>query len=1180
MKFEILGVPERFANAPGEVTPESSRAPLRNPDVAPPLSPMTPSEDAHAALLALAQQDGWTALYDPTNPDMVTLDGTGNAIGLKDSLGLYPDASALVPTALSDAGALKASSSVWLATGAANSARTVIGLVKVLSPSYATPFTHSTSAGSIANMSGLTATFAGEWRAHASLDPGYFRLDSLMGGPEWVVFEFNTSTGETRLGGQRVVPDEDLAGSRNSSGSSFIFGADLSGAGNTEAGPLLIMEGEIDDQTRSNAVDMLTKLSGAPVANRIGQNTAEAYCTMRPNGELVEAFRPDRPVQLASLTKVLVTFLARKVVTNAMLDNLIDCTSQYVVEPTNRTPVVYPGDKLSWRTAFHLSLMVSHNQITDVIAYNASRILFGPAPGASLTNPSPQIDLFVDHMNDYVQSQGWAEGVFTTPQGRGDSILTPRHMSELMHQVNVQDPWVQGVMDTLSYQWSVLRINPVEDQPNPEIGTTTNIVRVNSGGQDLIELAGGKTGDTPAPTIRTVSVFWDDPVTGERLVTSCLNTGIVSADRYLLLRQLFDAQKTRYGAPDSWSASDERTGVEWRNEVGDSYAAAFISPGSTGARLEVMPFSRFNDPLPIVQSGNTISAGMKIRSGNAPNGATMVMELEIVGGYFTDGSSAKRWSIGATTSWVNFTGSGVVKRGGVLKLRAFIQDGNSKTLLWVKDASLSITTPERTTYPYVMDVSDFQLTQDSQPLNPADSGGGVGDYSVSVKIPEFGETVFSEYGSRYLQGKRSRLTTTHGVANGTITDVSDTDLSLLQVQCQTELGALNAYDITAPPYTGDLGGLITEYFALIAESAPEFTIDPELGALPITAPSWEGELWFHLKQLCMAYDMQLSFKQEGGVHFGKTPGNDMAALDVSGVTTTNDAQRRARAVEVVKYTTERRENTLLYPPGGWDDGAEVITVGPGETVTHTLELEASVESWDVPQYDSYVAKDTAERSVFTIVDENGATVPLGTFRARGGAISFTLNPDRQSFTVKITAPGTYLRDDGRSRITSYSIGSRFGDAGTQYSTLRIVGTGVHITPETVKINTGLSDRETGTEVGATLDNIFVTTWSQVRRLGARMAAAYAGFSPKISYDVPTTPGGWGDSGAGALLKGSRMDYRHRSSTYTPGGVSVTADYATAHQRFEDSVAGMTYADVDAWTDGLSYGDTASRGLKQ
>src|SRR5690606_26700513 len=358
------------------------------------------------------------------------------------------------------------------------------------------------------------------------------------------------------------------------------------------------------------------------------------------------------------------------------------------------------------------------------------------------------------------------------------------------------------------------------------------------------------------------------------------------------------------------------------------------------------------------------------------------------------------------------------------------------------------------------------------------------------------------------------------------------------------------------------------------------TIDPELGALPITAPSWEGELWFHLKQLCMAYDMQLSFKQEGGVHFGKTPGNGIAALDVSGVTTTNDAQRRARVVEVVKYTTERRENTLLYPPGGWDDGAEVITVGPGETVTHTLELDASVESWDVPQYDSYVAKDTAERSVFTIVDENGATVPLGTFRARGGAISFTLNPDRQSFTVKVTAPATYLRADGRTRITSYSLGSRFGDAGTQYSTLRIIGTGVHVTPETVRINTGLTERETGTEVGATVDNIFVTTWSQVRRLGARLAAAYAGFSPKLSYDVPATPGGWGDSGAGALLKGSRMDYRHRSSTYTPGGVSVTADYATAHQRFEDSVAGMTYADVDEWTDGLSYGDTASRGLKQ
>lgn len=1181
MKFEILGVPEKFANGPGEKTSESSRSPLRNPLPLPPLSPMTPSADAHAALLAMAQEDGWTALYDPTDSAMVTLDGSGNATALKDSLGRYPDASALAPTALTDAGALKASSSVWMATGATNSDRTVIGLVKVLSSAYAIPFSHSTSAGSTANLSGLTANFAGVWQARASIDPGYSRLDSLMGGPEWVVFEFNTSTGETRLGGQRVISDEDLAGSRNSSGSSFVFGADLSGAGKVEAGPLLIMEGGVDEQTRSNAVDMLSNLSGAPIANRIGGRTAEAYATMRPNGELVEAFRPDRPVQLASLTKVLTDYLARKVVTNAMLDQTIQATAQYVVEPTSRIPVVYPGDTFTWRTAFHLSMLVSHNQVTDTIAYHASVLLFGPVAGASITNPGPQIDRFVQHMNDYVLSQGWTEGKFTTPQGRYDSILTPRHFSALMHKVNAEDSWLRGVMAALSYNWSVNRINPIEGEPNPSTGTVTNIVRVDSGGQDLLELAGGKSGDTPAPAIRTISAFWDDPVTGERLVTTGLNTGNVSADRYQLLRQLFDAHKTRYGAPESWSATDGRTGVEWRSENGESYVAAFVSPESEGAPLEVMPFSQFNDPLPIVQAGNTVSAGFRIRSGNAPAGAVMVMELEIVGGYFANGSSTMSWSTPASATWTTFTGAGTVRRGGVFKLRAFIRDGNSKTLLWVKNATLTIVTPERTTYPYSMDVSDFKLREDSQPLNPADSGGSVGDYSVSAKIPELGETIFSEYGSRYLLGKRSRLTTRFGMAYGTITDVSDSDLSMLQVENQTELGSLNVYDVTAPPYTGSLGGLITEYFALIAESAPAFTIDPELGELPITAPSWTGEMWFHLKQLCMAYDMQLSFKPGGGVHFGKTPGAELSVLDVSGIKSSNDSQRRARSVEVIKYTTDRRQKALLYPPGGWDDGVEVITVGPGETVTHTLDLEASVEDWEDPQYGSYVARDSAERSVFTLVDENGTTVPLARFKALGGAISFTLNPDRQSFTVKITAPPTFLREDGRTRITSYSLGSRFGDAGTQYSTLRIVGSGVHVTPETVRINTGLTVRETGTEVGATVDNIFITSWSQVRRIGARLAAAYAGFSPKLSYDVPNAPGGeWGSNSTGALLKGDRMDYRHRSATYSPAGVHVEADYATSHQRFEDSVAGLTYADVDDWTDGLSYGDTANRGLKQ
>src|SRR5690606_35099961 len=114
------------------VTPESSRAPLRNPDVAPPLSPLTPSADAHAALLDMAQQDGWSALYDPTGPDMVTLDGSGNAIGLKDSLGQFPDATNITVSgmtipgrALSSVGSLKASQSGWMISGRAASNLTI-----------------------------------------------------------------------------------------------------------------------------------------------------------------------------------------------------------------------------------------------------------------------------------------------------------------------------------------------------------------------------------------------------------------------------------------------------------------------------------------------------------------------------------------------------------------------------------------------------------------------------------------------------------------------------------------------------------------------------------------------------------------------------------------------------------------------------------------------------------------------------------------------------------------------------------------------------------------------------------------------------------------------------------------------------------------------------------------------
>src|SRR5690606_36417825 len=138
----ILGVAERFANAPGEVTPEASRAPLRNPDVAPPYSPLAPSADAHAALLALAQHDGWTALYDPTDPTMVTLHGSGNAVSLKDSLGRYPDAAGLAPKPLGGTGAVSTASSTWKVQGVPATNRTVIGLVRSRRALYNALFSH------------------------------------------------------------------------------------------------------------------------------------------------------------------------------------------------------------------------------------------------------------------------------------------------------------------------------------------------------------------------------------------------------------------------------------------------------------------------------------------------------------------------------------------------------------------------------------------------------------------------------------------------------------------------------------------------------------------------------------------------------------------------------------------------------------------------------------------------------------------------------------------------------------------------------------------------------------------------------------------------------------------------------------------------------------------------------
>jgi hypothetical protein len=94
----------------------------------------------------------------------------------------------------------------------------------------------------------------------------------------------------------------------------------------------------------------------------------------------------------------------------------------------------------------------------------------------------------------------------------------------------------------------------------------------------------------------------------------------------------------------------------------------------------------------------------------------------------------------------------------------------------------------------------------------------------------------------------------------------------------------------------------------------------------------------------------------------------------------------------------------------------------------------------------------------------------------GGRMSFELTDLGRN--IRVTLRGPDLED-----LSPYSIS--VSDGATEYSTLRIVGSGIFFDRQTVTIPTGLTMEETPQQFGQEIDNVFITTAEEAYAAGVR-----------------------------------------------------------------------------------------------
>lgn len=474
----------------------------------------------------------------------------------------------------------------------------------------------------------------------------------------------------------------------------------------------------------------------------------------------------------------------------------------------------------------------------------------------------------------------------------------------------------------------------------------------------------------------------------------------------------------------------------------------------------------------------------------------------------------------------------------------------------------------------VVETTEFSVQEASTPLAAGDSSGQVGAITFTIPKPDpvvEPNNVINLYGAEYLIDFQVRVSDSkRGFTLGTITSVSRADTeATINISALSLLGKLNVYNLQTEPFVGTLRGAF-EYYCSLASSSLGVLVDPSIENTIVTLPGWNGELWYNLKQLAAAIQCDISLI--AGVVVLRPIRNKATAIGRDMERSVNaGSETLAQYIEVYQYNNRAITNELVYPPGGWNDEVTVINVNSGETIEEVLELSASVSSIQQPVMTKIVSPDYRASSVFTAVGDDGIVIDPAEWAANGGKLTVAINPDTISLTVTITAPTGLVNKNGEF-ISMFSISLNDDVQSVRYSTLRIVGAGVAFDKQLVRVATGIGPEQTGTEVGVTIDNPYLSTADQVYNVATWAVGDYDGsglqLSGTLSEPLPNPNGDpsvqtFGNvAGARVWDVASRRWYRIREATINPDIVQFQADDDLMWDDFETYWNGKTWGDFE------------------
>lgn len=431
-------------------------------------------------------------------------------------------------------------------------------------------------------------------------------------------------------------------------------------------------------------------------------------------------------------------------------------------------------------------------------------------------------------------------------------------------------------------------------------------------------------------------------------------------------------------------------------------------------------------------------------------------------------------------------------------------------------------------------IKSYSLTEEATPIEVSDSRGSVGELSINAvesDRPDGSVLLMDDY----VDLEDGSNGTTQAIVRGVSTSESDLSLNL-----ESRLGLLTV-DRQALPQNTSLGNALTYYLGLVG-IVDHYLIDATIYARPVVYQGWYGNVWFYLKQICVAQGIEVALVSDNIV-FRPVRGREAVVYRDSAVSLDIDNSDTARSVEVYRYTNEYRAVGLAFPPGGWTDETPVWQVDAGETQTFDVPINASLISVSQPVCVSSVVPNYSASSVYTVTDKNKNIVDPIAWNRGGGSVTVALNENTQSLTFTVHGYNDYENQPFRIAMP---IGS--GNETDVYSSVRVVGEGVFFDKVKHTFLASVNEDRTTQLVGATVDNPFITTIPQVQDAGARAASRWSGPAQTLAV---TTVGI------------NRVGVTGSANYYTFGDYDIDKPNILSFAHFDaDAVTGTTFQSFD------------------